>query len=45
MLLDKDKLDRSQRHTAVIASELRRYNINIAALSETRLAGEGKLCE
>ncbi|XP_062602672.1 craniofacial development protein 2-like [Saccostrea cucullata] len=29
----------------MIASELVRYNIDIAALSETRLVGEGELCE
>ena len=45
MFLDKDKLDRPQRCTALIASELQRYNINIAALSETRLAGQVELCE
>ena len=45
MLLDRDELDRPQRCTALIASELRRYNVDIAALSETRLAGEGELCE
>ena len=44
-LLDRDELDRPQRCTALIASELRRYNVDIAALSETRLAREGKLCE
>ena len=44
-LLDRNNPDRPQRRTALIASELARYNIDIAALSETRLAGEGVLCE
>ena len=30
---------------ALIGRELARYNIDIAALSETQLAGEGQLCE
>ena len=33
------------RHTALIACELARYNIDIAALSETRLPDEGSLVE
>ncbi len=44
-LLDKNESSRPQRRTALIAIELARYNIDIAALSETRLAGEGELCE
>ena len=44
-LLDRDELNKPQRRTALVASELARYNIDIAALSETRLAGEGELCE
>ena len=44
-LLDRDTADRPQRRTALIASELARYKIDIAALSETRLDGEGELCE
>ena len=44
-LLDRDDSERPQRRTALIASELGRYSIGIAALSETRLAGEGELCE
>ena len=44
-LLDKNTTDRPDRHTALSASELERYNIDIAALSETRLAGEGELYE
>lgn len=38
-LLDRDTTDRPQRRTALIASELARYKIDIAALSETRMAG------
>ncbi|KAI8740129.1 craniofacial development protein 2, partial [Biomphalaria glabrata] len=34
-----------QRRTALVARELHRYNIDIAALSETRLADECELCE
>ena len=44
-LLDREGTDRPQRRTALIAGELSRYNIDIAALSETRFAGEGELCE
>ena len=43
--LDRDGADRPQRRTAQIGRELARYNIDIAALCETRLAGEGQLCE
>ena len=42
-LLDRDNSDRPERRTALIARELSRFNI--AALSETRLAGEGMLHE
>ncbi|XP_048588402.1 craniofacial development protein 2-like [Nematostella vectensis] len=44
-LLDRGGSERPERRTALVASELGRYNIDIAALSETRLAGEGMLCE
>ena len=37
--------NRPERRTALVAKELARYNIDIAALSETRLAGEGQLTE
>ena len=37
--------DRPQRRTALIGRELGRYNIEIAALSETCLAEEGKIKE
>ena len=44
-LMDRDHAERPQRRTALVARELARYNIDIAALSETRFAGEGQLCE
>ena len=37
--------DRPARRTALISQELSRYNIDIAALSETRLADEGSITE
>jgi len=43
--MDSDSSDRPARRTALIAAELHRYNIDIAALSETRLADEGLLTE
>jgi len=36
---------RAHIRTALVVAELRRYNINIAALSETRLLDEGSLTE
>ena len=44
-LLDRAGTYRPERRTALIASELARYNVQIAALSETRLPGEGQLSE
>lgn len=44
-LLDNDNSNRPQRRTALIASELDKYGIDVAALTETRLAGEGALEE
>lgn len=44
-LIDRHDHDRPHRRTALIASELRRYNIDIAALSETRNSEEGSLAE
>lgn len=44
-LLDRAGTDRPERRTALIASELERYRIQIAALSETRFAEEGQLTE
>jgi len=43
--MDADNSSRPRRRTALTASELSRYNIGIAALSETRLADEGSLNE
>ncbi|KAA3678148.1 uncharacterized protein DEA37_0003959 [Paragonimus westermani] len=37
--------ERPERHNALIAMELRRCGIDVAALSETRLADQGKLRE
>ena len=44
-LLDRSGSDRPERGTALVGKELSRYNIDIAALSETRLADEGQLTE
>ena len=45
-LLDrKTNNTRPERRTAIVAMELQRYGIDIAALSETRYAGEGQLTE
>lgn len=40
-----DRPDRAQRRTALVALELKRYNIDIAALSETRFSGAGSIEE
>ena len=37
--------DRPPRRTALVAAELKKYDIDVAALSETRFAGEGSLTE
>ena len=42
---DKTKADRPERRTALVARELGRYNVDIAALSETRLPDKGQLTE
>ena len=44
-LLDTDHDTRPRRRTAIIAHELKRYKIDIVALCETRLSGEGNLIE
>ena len=44
-LLDADKSKRPERRTALVTRELKRLNIDIAALSETRLAEEDQLKE
>ena len=42
-LLDRD--DRHECHTAIIAHKLSRYNIDVAALSETRISGSSQFEE
>ena len=44
-LMDTSGSDRPQRRTALVGRELDRYKVEIAALSETRLAEEGLLKE
>ncbi|XP_076047086.1 uncharacterized protein LOC143028608 [Oratosquilla oratoria] len=44
-LLNNTKADRPERRTALVARELARYNVDIAALSETRFADKGQLTE
>ena len=44
-MLDRNRAKRPERRTALIARELKKYNLPIVALSETRLAGEGDLTE
>lgn len=44
-LLDLTDNERPHRRTAIIAHELKRYGIDIAALNETRLSEEGSLTE
>ena len=44
-LMDSAGSDRPQRRTALVGRELDRYKVEIAALSETRLAEEGLLKE
>ena len=43
-LLDENR-NRPERRTAFVARELHRLNLDIVALSETRIAGEGQLRE
>lgn len=44
-LMDDQAGDRPERRTAIISREQRKFRINIAALSETRVAEEGQLKE
>ncbi len=44
-LLDNTKVDRPERRTALVARELDRYKVDIAALSETRFTHKGQLTE
>ena len=41
----QDNINNPERKTALLALELERYNLDVVALSETRLAGEGQLSE
>jgi len=43
--MNNQRTDRPERRTALIARELSRYNVDVAALSETRLADQGQLTE
>ena len=43
--MDTGNSRRSERMTAIVGNELSRYNIDIAALSETRFADTGDLTE
>ena len=42
-LLDRDGADRLERRTALVAMELAKYNIDIAALCETRFSESGSV--
>ncbi len=44
-LMDNNSSDRPERRTAIVGRELARYDIDIAALSETRLANSGQIVE
>ena len=45
ILDSSDSTDRPARRTSLVAQELPRYAVDIAAFSETRLADEGNLTE
>ena len=45
MFLNREGADRSERHKALVAMELAKYNVDIAALCETRFSGSGSLKE
>ncbi|BHF65872.1 hypothetical protein SprV_0200888500 [Sparganum proliferum] len=44
-LLDNPRSNRPERRTALVARELARYKVDIAALSETRFSEQGQLEE
>ena len=44
-LMDTANSDRPEHRSALVCMELARFNIDVAALSETRLADEGKIQE
>jgi len=43
--MDARDTDRPERRTALVLRELTRFNIDVAALSETKLLGEGQITE
>ncbi|KAK3771096.1 hypothetical protein RRG08_034114 [Elysia crispata] len=45
ILSDNINADRPERRSALVARELARYTVDIAALSETRFAHKGQLTE
>ena len=44
-LLDRVEANRPERRTALVTRELKQYNVDIAALSETRFLDKGELSE
>ena len=44
-LMDTANSDRPERRSALVCMELARFNIDVAALSETRQADEGNIQE
>ena len=44
-LLDRKRSNRPERRTALVTRELQRYNVDVAALSETRFLDIGQLTE
>ena len=44
-LLDRVEANRPERRTAQVTRELKQYNVDIAALSETRFLDKGELSE
>ena len=44
-LLDNENADHPERHTLLVAHVLKGYNMDIAALQESRLTGKGTLQE
>jgi hypothetical protein len=44
-LLDRDRTKRPERQTALVAKELSRYDIDIAALCETRLSESNSIVD
>ena len=42
-MMDNTKADKLERRTALVARELARYNVDIAALRETPVAAKGRL--